>query len=230
MAKDNRLWGAERIRGELLKLGIRVSKRTIQRYLRPLRRKGPSGQRWLTFVHNHLDDTWACDFVQTYDILFRPIFAFFLVHLGTRRVVHFNVTRQPSRHWVAQQLREATPWCDGPRFLLRDRDDKFGPEFDAVAKACGTRVLRTPIRAPTANAFCERFVGSVRRECLDHIVIVSERQMRARLAEYVEYFNRSRPHQGTGQSVPLGTTHPGAGTVIALPVLGGLHHDYRRAA
>ena len=119
-------------------------------------------------------------------MLFRPIFAFFLVHLGTRRVVHFNVTRQPSRQWAAQQLREATPWCEGPRFLIRDRDDKFGDEFDEVAKACGTRVLKTPIRAPTANAFCERFIGSVRRECLDHIVIVSERQVRARLAEYVE--------------------------------------------
>ena len=181
MAKDNRLWGAERIRGELLKLGIRVAKRTVQKYLRQARPPRPPGQSWSTFLRNHAHETWACDFVQTYDLFFRPIFAFFLIHLGTRRVVHFNVTRQPSAHWTAQQLRNATPWCSGPRFLVRDRDDKFGGSFDAVAKACGTQILRTPVRAPKANAFCERFIGSVRRECLDHLLILSEQQMRAQV-------------------------------------------------
>ena len=230
MAAYNKLWGAERIRGELLKLGIHVSKRTIQKYMRPVRRTRRSGQRWMTFVRNHVHETWACDFVQTYDILFRPIFAFFIIELGTRRVVHFNVTRQPSGRWTAQQLREATAWCKGPRFLIRDRDDKFGGGFDAVAKACGTRVLKTPVRAPTANAFCERFIGSARRECLDHVIILSEKQMRARLQEYIKYFNGSRPHQGNAQRVPNGTAHTTEGRVISLPVLGGLHYEYRRAA
>jgi putative transposase len=163
MATDNVLWGAERIRGELLKLGMRVAKRTVQKYLQKARPPKPHGQRWSTFLRNHAHETWACDFVQTYDVFFRPIFAFFIIHLGTRRVVHFNVTRQPSAHWTAQQLRNATSWCSGPRFLVRDRDDKFGRSFDVVAKACGTQVLRTPVRAPKANAFCERFIGSVRR-------------------------------------------------------------------
>jgi putative transposase len=168
-------------------------------------RRGPtptSGRRWTTFVRNHAHETWACDFVQTYDILFRPIFAFFIIHLGTRRVVHFNVTRQTSTQWTAQQLRNATSWCEGPRSLIRDRDDKFDPSFDAVAKACGTRVLKTPVSARKANAFCERFIGSVRRECLDHLFILSEEQMRTRLGEYVRYYNSSRPHQGIEQPCP----------------------------
>jgi len=110
MAQDNRLWGAERIRGELLKLGIRVSKRTIQKYMRSVRKRSPSsGQKWTTFIRNHTHQTWACDFLQTYDIFFQTIFAFFIIDLGTRQIVHFNVTRSPSRQWVAQQLREATP-------------------------------------------------------------------------------------------------------------------------
>ncbi len=230
MTTENVLWGAERIRGELLKLGIRVSKRTVQKYMRAVRPTKPTGQRWTTFVRHHAHETWACDFVQTYDILFRPIFAFFIIHVGTRRVVHFNVTRQPSAQWTAQQLRNATSWRDGPRFLIRDRDDKFDGTFDAVAKGCGTRVLKTPVRAPKANAFCERLIGSARRECLDHVFIISEEQMRARLAEYVRYYNASRPHQGVAQRVPDGTEHGGTGKVISLPVLGGLHHEYRRAA
>jgi putative transposase len=230
MATNNRLWGAERIRGELLKLGIRVAKRTVQKYLRYARPPRPHGLRWSTFLRNHAHETWACDFVQTYDIFFRPIFAFFLIHLGTRRVVHLNVTRQPSARWTAQQLRNATPWYSGPCFLVRDRDDKFSAGFDAVAHACGTRILRTPVRAPKANAFCGRFIGSVRRECLDHVLILSEQQMRARVSEYVAYFNDSRSHQGIQQRVPNATAHSGDGKVIAMPVLGGLHHEYRRTA
>jgi len=184
MAQDNRLWGAERIRGELLKLGIRVSKRTIQRYIATIRKGRPTGQKWTTFIRNHTHQTWACDFLQTYDIFFRTIFAFFIIDLGTRRVIRFAVTRSPSRQWVAQQLREATSWAERPRFLIRDNDDKFGREFDNVAKACGTKVLRTPIRAPRANSFCERFVASARRECLDHIGVLSELQMYSCLSEY----------------------------------------------
>ena len=234
MAQDNRLWGAERIRGELLKLGIRVSKRTVQKYMRSVRKRSPSsGQKWTTFVRNHVHQTWACDFLRTYDIFFQTIFAFFIIDLGTRRVVHFAVIRSPSRQWVAQQPREATPFAGGPRFLIRDNDDKYGPEFDNVAKACGTKVLRTPIRAPRANSFCERFIESARRECLDHIIIISGLQMFRRLAEYCKYFDGARPHQGIEQKVPLGThfsPEVDGERVVSIPVLGGLHHEYRRAA
>ena len=167
MAEQNPLWGAERIRGELLKLGIRVAKRTIQRYMRAVRRHPPSGQRWATFLRNHGPQTWACDFLQVYDLWFRPIFAFFLIELGSRRVVHVAVTREPTSAWIAQQMRNATPFGVGPRFIIRARDDKYGPDFDRAAHGVGARVLKTPVRAPRANAVCERFLGSVRRECLD---------------------------------------------------------------
>ena len=232
MAKENKLWGAEHIRGELLKLGIHVSKRTIQKYMRNVRETNPSGQKWLTFVHNHMDQIWACDFLQTYDIFFQTIFAFFIVELGSRKVIRFAVTRSPSRQWVAQQLREATAWAEGPRFLIRDNDDKFGPDFDNVAKACGTKFLRTPIRAPKANSICERFIGSAQRECLDHIIIFSVMHMYKCLAEYCDYFNTARPHQGIKQRVPCGTkfTVEDGENIVSIPILGGLHNEYRRAA
>jgi putative transposase len=122
MATANRIWGAERIRGELLKLGIRVGKRTVQKYMREAPR-APGGQRWSTFLRNHADVTWCCDFVQTYDVLFRPVFAFFIVHLGSRRVIHVATTRSPTQQWTAQQLRNATMNGEAPKFFIRDRDD-----------------------------------------------------------------------------------------------------------
>lgn len=230
MARENRLWGAERIRGELLKLGIRVSKRTIQRLLRAPRPPG-DGQSWRTFLQNHT--VWACDFLQLYDVWFQPIFAFFIMDANTKRVVQVGVTRSPSHTWVAQQLRNATPFGEGPEFIIRDRDSKFGADFDRVAVGAGARVIRCPVRAPLVNATCERFLGSARRECLDHIVILGIRHLQATLGEYVAYFNASRPHQGLKQRIPVGSAtveDEATGAVTALPVLGGLHHDYRRAA
>jgi putative transposase len=232
MARDNRLWGAERIRGELLNLGIRVAKRTVQKYMRSARQRPPSGQTWATFLRNHMHQIWACDFLQTHDIWFRPLFAFFIIELGSCKVVSVGVTRNPSSSWVAQQLRNATAFGVGPRFIIRDRDDKYGGDFDRVARGVGTRVLKTPVRAPKANAFCERFMGSVRRECLDHLIVLGERHLFETLVEYARYFDQDRTHQGIGQLVPAGcsTAAAGHGAVIATPVLNGLHHDYRRAA
>jgi transposase InsO family protein len=233
MATENSLWGAERIRGELQQLGLRVAKRTVQRYLREARPPRPAGQSWATFLHNHAEDIWACDFLPVTDALFRPVYAFFVIALGSRRVVHVGVTRHPTDAWVAQQLREATPFGQHPRYLIRDNDGKYGTHFDRVAAASGIRTLRTPVRAPRANATCERFLGSVRRECLDHVLVLGERHLRQLLREYVAYFNQERPHQGIGQATP--TPSPGApgdlaAPVRAVPVLGGLHHTYQRAA
>ena len=236
LAAENRLWGAERIRGELLKLGIRVGKRTVQRPMRAARppRTGGGGQTWATFLRNHAHDTWACDFLQVVDLGFRSLFAFVIVELGARRVVHLGVTRHPTDAWVAQQLREATPFDERPRFLIRDNDAKYGPAFYRVAAASGIRVLRTPVRAPRANATCERFLGSVRRECLDHVLVLGEGQLRRVLREYVAYCNTARPHQGIGQTIPgapaLAPPSRRSAPLVALPVLGGLHHNYRRAA
>src|SRR4030043_2329096 len=159
MANENRLWGAERIRGELLKLGIQVSKRTIQRYL-PKERK-TSTQTWATFLKNHSSEIWACDFTVVYDLLFRPIFIFVILELKTRLIIHSAVTRSPSDAWTAQKLREATPWGSHPKVLIRDRDRKYGPLFSSVATWSGIQEVKTPYRAPKANSVCERFMGSM---------------------------------------------------------------------
>ena len=234
MATANGLWGAERIRGELLKLGIRVSKRTVQKYMRSVRPRGQHGQTWGTFLRNHTHDIWACDFLQLYDAWFRPIYAFFIVAHGTREVVHVNVTRSPTDAWVAQQLREATPYDSAPRFLIRDNDGKFGRDFAAAATSADIDVVPIPPRSPNLNAICERFLGGLRRECLDHVLLLGEDHLRRVLAEWVGHFNGGRPHQGIGQRIPNQRQRPGrvepCRRIVAFPVLGGLHHDYRRAA
>jgi putative transposase len=165
------------------------------------------------------------------DLFFRQIFLFFIVELSSRRIVHFNVTAHPTDAWVAQQLREATPSGQHPRFLLRDRDRKHGQAFTQVATASTSEILKTPYRVPKANAICERFLGSVRRECLDHILVFGEQHLYRVVCEYVKYFNCARPHQGIGQDIPeQGQSKKNTGKTIAFPVLNGLHHDYRRAA
>lgn len=234
MAAENPLWGAERIRGELLKLGIRVAKDTIHTYMHRLQPPRSPSQDWNTFLKNHAKDTWACDFLPVIDLFFRTVYVFLIVELGSRRVMHFGVTRHPTDEWVAQQLREATPYGQAPRFLIRDNDRKFGSEFTSLAKGSRIEILHTPYRAPRANAICERFIGSVRRECLDQLFILSESQLRRVIKEYVGFFNGVRPHQGIGQKIPeqMGTTieEKREGKIISFPILNGLHHDYRRVA
>jgi transposase InsO family protein len=235
MATENRLWGAERIRGELMKLGLRVCKRTIQKYMRTVRKPQPRGQRWTTFLHNHATQVWACDFLQVTDLFFRPLFAFFLIELQSRKVIHVGVTRSPNDAWVAQQLREATPYGQAPKYLIRDNDTKFGSSFARVATTSAIEIFKTPYHAPQANAICERFLRSVRQECLDHLLILQEKQLQRVLNEYVAYFNRARPHQGIAQQIPeqlssVPSSQDVGNKVIALPVVGGLHHDYQWAA
>jgi hypothetical protein len=228
--------GAKRIRDELRKLDYQFAKRTVARYIRQVRPTRPprtSGQTWATFLKNHAQDLWACDFLQTYDLWFRTRFVFFIFEFGSRRIVHFAVTRSPTDSWVARQLREATPFDPRPRCLIRDHDGKYGTEFARATSAI--EVLRTPIRAPKANAVCERFLGSVRRQGRDHILIFNERQLHRVIKEYVTYFNAARPHQGIGHRVRVPPTVPDSqqstgGKIIAFPVLGDLHHDYRRNA
>jgi putative transposase len=236
MALDNRLWGTKRIRDELQKLGYQLTKRTVAKYIRQVRPTHPprkQSQTWGSFLKNHAHGIWACDFLQTYDLWFRPLFVFFMIELGSRSIVHFAVTRSSSDAWVAQQLREATPFDNQPRFLIRDNDNKYGSEFARVAS--GIEILRTPIRAPKANAVCERFLGSVRREGLDHRLVFNERQLHRVVNEYVDYFNTARPHQGIGGHIPIlpglpNSQSPSGSKIVAFPVLGGLHHDYRRTA
>jgi transposase InsO family protein len=234
LAGANRLWGAERIHGELLKLGIKVSKRTIQRYLPKRRRQ--SGQDWATFLKNHAGDIWACDFTVVHDLLFRPLYIFVIIKLETRRIVHAAVTRSPTDNWTAQQLREATLWARGPRYLIRDRDKKYGALFSAVARSTGIKELKTPIQAPRANAVCERLIGSLKRECLNHMFILNEQQLHRTMKECVVFYNHLRPHQGLRQHVPdpvEPTFRPmadgDATKITSAAILGGLHHSYSRA-
>jgi putative transposase len=247
IARENPLWGAERIRGELLKLEIRVAKRTIQKYMLAVRSKPPTGQSWSTFLKTHGKDIWACDFVPVVTLFFKTIHAFVIVHHESRRVVHLGVTEHPREEWVAQQLREATPFDEKPKYLICDNDKKYGAVFERVAQTTGIEVIHTPCQAPRANAICERFVGSLRRECLDHVLVIGVLQLMRILKEYTGYFNHSRPHQGIAQRIPGATQSPGAlpkgkviafpqrGTmtaspttrkVIAIPVLNSLHHSY----
>ncbi len=234
MAQENRLWGAERIRGELLKLGITVAKHTIQTYIVRVRPPKPASQTWAIFLKNHVKDIWACDFLPVIDLWFRPLYLFFIIELASRRVVHFGVTGSPTDAWVAQQLREATPFGTAPRFLIRDRDSKYGECFTRVAVGTSIEMLKTPYRTPKANAICERFLGSVRRECLDHILVLGEQHLYRVIREYVAYFNRTRPHQGIEQKIPERSEsipeRQGKGKIIAFPVLNGLHQDYRLPA
>ncbi len=241
MRMENVTWGAERIRGELRKLGINVSKRTVQRYLPPetAPSTSPSNQNRGTLLRNHAHQIWSCDFTQTYSLFFAPLFVFVII-VSSRRIVHTAVTAHPTDAWVAQQLREATPWGEHPRFLIRDNNNKYRPHFAAVAADSGVEIIRTPIRAPNANSICERMLGSLHRECLDHVLILNEHHLTKVVREYGGFFNHARPHQahpersrrGIGQAIPVPpkVEHPQTGKVIAFPVLGGLHHDYRRAA
>ena len=231
MASENRLWGAERIRGELLKLGLRVSKRTIQKYVAKMPR--PAGQSWSTFLKHHAPDIWACDFTVVFDLLFGPLYIFIVMELGTRRLVHAAVTASPTDDWTAQQLREATPWGRAPRYLIRDRDTKYGQRFSRVAATSGIKLLKTPYRAPRANAYCERLIGSLRRECLDYLLVLHSRQLQHHVSEFVAYYNHSRPHQGIDQRVPADLGRhalPTRGKITSVPVLDGLHHSYKRVA
>jgi putative transposase len=235
MARDNRLWGAERIRGELLKVGIHVCKRTIQKYMRAVRTTRRHRQTWKTFLHTHAEQIWACDFLPVTDLFFHSLFAFFIIELKSRKVIHVGITRSPTDAWTAQQLREATAYGAGPKYLIRDHDSKFGMGFTRVATTSHIEILKTPYYAPRANAICERFLGSVRRECLDHLLVLHEKQLHRVLNAYMHYFNRARPHQGIKQQIPEPkagsvSAHHASGKIISLPVLGGLHHDYRRSA
>jgi putative transposase len=231
MAKENQLWGAERIRGELLKLGIEVSKRTVQRYMPKDRKEHSSIYNWAIFLKNQAGNIWACDFTVVNDWLFRQWYVFVVMELKTRRIVHTGVTKYPTDEWTAQQLREATPWGKGPKYLIRDRDKKYATHFSAVAG--NIKEVETPYRTPQANGVCERFMGSLRRECLDYILIHGDRHLERVVKEYMTYFNQERPHQGIDQRIPdqydLPKSKPTSGPVTSKAILGGLHHSYSRA-
>jgi transposase InsO family protein len=229
MARENPAWGSERIRGELLKLGIAVSKRSIQRY----RGRGPArppSQTWRTCLANHLAQVWAADLFTVQTPTFKTLYVLVFITHARRELVHVNVTAHPTAAWVWRQLIQATPWGRPPRYLVRDQDAVYGGDFPGRARRLGIETVLTPVRAPRANAIAERVIGTLRRECLDHLVVVNERHLRSALAEFVDYYNGQRPHRAVRLEPPIPATRPVAGPIRARPVLGGLHHIYERAA
>jgi transposase InsO family protein len=239
MHRDNPTWGEERIAAELkLKLGIEISPRTVRKYLdlNPLDRG--SGQRWSTFVRNHAKTVVACDFLLSVTANFRMLYVLVAVEIGSRRIVHYGVTDHPTAAWTVQQFREFLAFDHACRLVIHDRDGIFSLEVDRALKGFGVRALRTPVRTPTANAFCERLVGTIRRECLDYVIPVNERHLKSILKEFVIHYNRGRPHSALGPGIPeppqakipaSGHRHklPVGFRVVSTPVLGGLHHEYR---
>ena len=240
MAAENPTWGEERIANELkLKLGIRVSPRTVGKYLHagPVRTPDPK-QRWLTFVHNHAKVIVACDFFVVVTATFRTLYVFVILELGTRRILHQNVTAQPTAEWTLQQLREALPGDHPYRFVIHDRDSIFSTDLDKAVTDLGVRILRTPVQAPQANSVCERFGGTLRRECLDYLIPINERHLKMTIKEWVLHYNRGRPHSSLGPGIPEphqdsvpASDHrhklPAGYHVVKTSVLGGLHHEYR---
>jgi transposase InsO family protein len=240
MAQENPSWGEGRIADELfLKLGLFVDSRTVGKYLKQGGRpRQPTGQRWATFIHNHASAIVACDFFTSVTATFQVLYVFVAIEIGSRRILHCNVTNHPTAEWTRQQFREFLDGESSHRYLIHDRDSVFSVEVDAAVKGFGLRVLKTPVRSPMANAYCERVIGSIRRECLDYLIPLTERHLKRILREYVRHYNRGRPHSALGPGFPEPTqaTVPASGhrhrlppglCVAQTPVLGGLHHEYR---
>jgi len=234
LSEESRLWGTERIRGELLKLGVAVGNGSIRRSRwRPAPR--PPSQTWGTFLRNHTHAIWAADLLTVQTRTFKTLYVLFFITHSRRELVHVHVTAHPTAAWVWRQVIEATAWGHRPTYLIRDRDRVYGGAFAARAKALGIRTLLTPFHAPRANAIAERVVRTLRNDCLDHVLILNERHLHAVLAEYVAYYNAERPHRSLALEPPLPAVRsraspPEVGAVHSRPVLGGLHHSYHRAA
>ena len=230
MSQANVLWGAPRIHGELLKLGINVAPSTVGKYLRRNRR--PPSQTWRPFLKNHMKQMASMDFFTVPTALFRVLFVFVVLSHDRRRVVHFNVTEHPTEEWTAQQIREAFPWDEAPGYLIRDRDAIFGKEVIAVAKGMGIQEVVTAARSPWQNPYVERLIGSIRRECLDHVIVWNKRSLQQTLRSYFHYYARSRTHLSLAKDAPetRAVDKPENGPIVEIPEVGGLHHRYERHA
>jgi transposase InsO family protein len=239
MDRENPTWGEERIASELsLKLGIRISPATVRKYLQTDGPRGRAGdQRWSTFIRNHAYAIVACDFFLSVTASFRVLYVFVAMEIGSRRILHTNVTEHPTAEWTTQQLRECLAFDHPYHFVVHDRDTIFSSALDGALQGFGARALRTPVRTPTANAFCERVIGTIRRECLDYLIPLGERHLRGILREFVIHYNRGRPHSSLGPGIPEppqakvpASIHrhvlPAGYRVVSTPVLGGLHHEY----
>ena len=233
MATENTGWGAPRIQAELRLLGHDVAESTVAKYMLKRRRGGTPSQSWRAFLKNHISKSAACDFFAVPTATFRMLYAFVVLSHDRRKIVHVNVTAAPTAEWTIRQISAAFPG-DGkePKYLLRDRDSIYDERFRRAVKAMGMEEVVSAPRSPWQNPFCERVIGTIRRDCLDHVIVLGERHLLSILQRYVRYYNESRVHSALeGNSpVPRAVEPPEIGRVVAVPVLGGLHHRYRRAA
>jgi len=226
MSKENPLWGAPRIHGELLKLGFEIAESTVSKYM--TRRRGPPSQTWRTFLRNHADAIAAIDLCLVPTLTFECLFAFLLLGHGRRQLLWFAVTRHPTAEWLAQQIVEAFPWEAAPTYLIRDNDGAYGSAFTSRIRAMGIRDRPISPRSPWQNPYVERLIGTLRRECLDHVLIFGERHLHRVLASYSFYYNETHTHLGLAKDAPLRRAIEPSGTIIITPVLSGLHHRYAR--
>lgn len=230
MSRENPLWGAPRIHGELLKLGFEVSEATVSKYL--TRQPKPPSQTWRTFLLNHVECLASIDFFVVPTVRFNLLFAFIVLRHERRHIVHFAVTAHPTAAWIAQQITEAFPWDTAPRFMIRDRDGAYGSAARARIAAMGIEEVVTAPRSPWQNPFVERVIGSIRRECLDHVIVLNERHLHRILASYFDYYHRSRTHLSLDKDAPNERPVQPAdtGKIVSFPQVGGLHHRYERLA
>jgi transposase InsO family protein len=230
MSRNNPRWGAPRIHGELLKLGIEITEPTVAQYM--VRHQKPPSQTWRTFLDNHVKSMVSVDFFTVPTIRFQVLYVFLVLAHDRRRILHFGVTAHPTAEWTAHQLREAFPWDSAPRYLLRDRDRIFGQEFVEQVQAMGIKQVLSAPRSPWQRAYVERVIGSIRRACLDHVLVFSEGSLRRTLTAYSTYYHHWRTHLSLGKDAPepRRTQWPIEGPVREVREVGGLHHHYERRA
>jgi transposase InsO family protein len=226
MSFENPLWGATKIHGELLKLGIAVAQSTVSAYMVP-RRDRPL-QTWKTFLRNHMEGIASIDLFVVPTITFQQLFAFLVLGHKRRQLLWFAVTRNPTADWLARQITEAFPWDVAPKYLIRDNDRAFGAVFKARVRAMGIRDRPTSFRSPWQNGLVERLIGSARRECTDHVIVFNEEHLQRILSKYASYYNEVRTHLSLGKDAPCTRPIERFGDIVAEPILGGLHHRYAR--
>jgi transposase InsO family protein len=226
MSIANPLWGAPRIHGELLKLGIDVGQTTVAKYM--AKRRRPPSQGWRTFLHNHADGIASMDLFVVPTISFRLLYGLLILQHGRRQILWLGVTAHPTAEWIARQLTEAFGWTAAPRYLVRDRDAVYGDIFIRRLLAMGIRDRPTAARSPWQNGYAERLIGSIRRDCLDHVVVFGEPHLRHLLESYQQYYNEARTHLSLSKDAPVSRAVQAVGSIVAKPLLGGLHHQYVR--
>src|ERR1700726_225716 len=226
MSLANPLWGAPRIHGELLKLGIDIGQTSVAKYM--VKRRGPPSQGWKTFLHNHADGIAAIDLFVVPTISFRLLYGLLIMGHGRRHILWFGVTAHPTAEWIANQVTEACGWDKAPRYLIRDRDGAYGEGLISSLRSIGIRDRPTSARSPWQNGYAERLIGSIRRECLDHVVVFGERHLRHVLLSYMKYHNEIRTHLSLEKDAPASRAVELAGHILCGPILGGLHHQYLR--